>query len=116
MRIIISDISLTEKAAKLFSGKPLRFNTEFRFDHSACAVKCNGEMCGFSVYGLKIDFQSFHFYFLDMDGETVLKFNHGDVYKAEDLDENRYKFIQEFLKQEIKTQQPRIFRLMHLSN
>lgn len=114
MRIIISDISITERAAKFFSGKPLRFNTEFRFDHNVCAVKCNGEMCGFSIYGLEIDFKSFRFYFLDMDGETVLRFNHGDVYKVEGLDENRYWFIKEFLKQELKTEESRIFRLMHL--
>lgn len=114
MQIIISNITITEKAAKYFSGKPTRYNTEFRFDNTACAVKCNGETCGFSIYGLEIGFQTFHFYFLDMDGETILRFNHGDVYKAEDLEENRYWFIKEFLKQELTRNQERISRLMHL--
>jgi hypothetical protein len=107
-------VTLTEKAAKFFSGKSAKFNTEFLIARNLCAVKCNGEKCGFPIYGLEINFQSFHFYFLDMDGETLLKFNHGDIYKAEDLDEPKHWFVSTFLKTEVVQKQYEIFRLMNL--
>lgn len=114
MQVRVNDVTLSEQAAKFFSGKSAKFNTEFLFDRNLCAVKCNGEKCGFPVYGLEINFQSFHFYFLDMDGETLLKFNHGYIYKADDLDEEKHWFVVAFLKTELLQKQYKIFRLMHL--
>lgn len=101
MQVRVNNVTLTEKAAKFFSGKSSKYNTEFFIERNLCAVKCNGEKCGFPIYGLEINCQSFYFYFLDMDGETLLKFNHGDIYKAEDLDESKRWFVAACLKAEM---------------
>lgn len=112
MQIKINNVSINEDAAKYFSGKPYTLNTEMLFEGNLVAIKCNGQTCGFPIWGLEISFQTFHFYFLDMDGKTLLKFNRGMVYRAENLDEPKHKFAVSFLQQEMETKQELIFRLM----
>ena len=76
MFINIKYVKLSEKAQKFFGTKSCQIFTE---DEMLC-LKGDTSVCLF-VSGLQIQSTSIEFYFLDMDGETLLRFNNGEITK-----------------------------------
>lgn len=76
MFINIKYVKLSEKAQKFFGTK----NCNFFIEEEMLCLSGDTATCLF-ISGLQIQSTSIEFYFLDMDGETLLRFNNGEITK-----------------------------------
>lgn len=88
MFINIKYVKLSEKAQKLFGTK----NCQLFIEDEMMFIKGDSSVCLF-VSGLQIQSTSIEFYFLDMDGETLLHFNNGEITQKDNWRKNRLQLL-----------------------
>lgn len=97
MFIAIKYVKLSEKAQKLFGTK----SCQLFIEDEMMVMKGNGSDCCLFISGLQIQSTSIEFYFLDMDMETLLHFNNGEITQANNWRKNRLQQLHQTKSEEL---------------